>query len=189
MRRFEKKVGEFIEYEPPRLTLVEEYVQVAAVDNQDATETTMVSAKSEPRLLSGLPGNSLLAGIATWRFADHLPYYRLEEILDRYQLRLDRATQCRWMIETAKRVQPLVDLMRSLCLSSGVVQADETPVKMLAAAKAKPTRLTYGRFLVAGTIPTPRSRLLKTDRGPAPMSSSETTKAPWSAMLTLVMNR
>lgn len=149
MRRFEKKVGEFIEYEPPRLTLVEEYVQVAAVDNQDATETTMVSAKSEPRLLSGLPGNSLLAGIATWRFADHLPYYRLEEILDRYQLRLDRATQCRWMIETAKRVQPLVDLMRSLCLSSSVVQADETPVKMLAPGQGK-TDTTYLWTILGG---------------------------------------
>jgi transposase len=132
LRRFEKKVGEYIELQPSRLTLVEEYVEVVAIDNEDATETAMVSARPEPRLLSGLPGNSLLAGLATWRFADHLPYYRLEEILQRHKLQIDRATQCRWMIETARRVRPLVDRMRALSLISPVVQADETVVKMLA---------------------------------------------------------
>ncbi|MGZ0167120.1 MAG: hypothetical protein ACKVII_24620, partial [Planctomycetales bacterium] len=39
-RRFLKKIGEYIEWEPPRLTVVEEFVEMLAVDNDDATETT-----------------------------------------------------------------------------------------------------------------------------------------------------
>jgi hypothetical protein len=50
-RRFLKKVGEFVEWEPPRLTVVEEFVETLAVDNADATETPMVSAPRPPRII------------------------------------------------------------------------------------------------------------------------------------------
>lgn len=141
-RRFLKKVGEFVEWEPPRLTVVEEFVETLAVDNADATETTMISAPRTPRIINCFAGPSLLAGLAVNHFADHLPYYRLEEILGRSKLVIDRATQCRWMIRLAKELTPLTDLMRSLALESPVVQADETPVKMLAPGQGK-TSTTY----------------------------------------------
>lgn len=141
-RRFLKKVGEYVEWEPPRLTVVEEFVEMLAVDNADATETTMLSAGRPPRILNCFAGPSLLAALAVNHFADHLPYYRLEEILGRSRLEIDRSTQCRWMIRLASKLTPLVDLMRSLALQSPVVQADETPVKMLAPGQGK-TSTTY----------------------------------------------
>lgn len=142
VRRFLKKVTEWIEWEPPRLTVVEEYVEMLAADNADATETTILSAPRPPRILNCLAGPSLLAGLAVSHFADHLPYYRLEEILQRSQIEIDRSTQCRWMIRLAKELSPLVGLMRRLALESPVVQADETPVKMLAPGQGK-TTTTY----------------------------------------------
>jgi transposase len=87
-------------------------------------------------------GPSFLAGLGVHHFADHLPYYRLEEILGRSQFVIDRSTQCRWMIRLAKTLTPLVDLMRSLVLESPVVLADETPVKMLVPGQGK-TSTTY----------------------------------------------
>lgn len=141
-RRFQKKVGEWVEWEPPRLTVIEEYVEMLAVDNADATETSMLSAQRPPRILNCFAGPSLLAGLAVNHFADHLPYYRLEEILQRSQLLIDRSTQCRWMIRLANELTPLVALMRSLVLESPVVMADETPVKMLAPGQGK-TSTTY----------------------------------------------
>jgi transposase len=141
-RRFLKKVGEFVEWEPPRLTVVEEFVETLAVDNADATETTMVSAPRPPRIINCFAGPSLLAGLAVNHFTDHLPYYRLEEILGRSKLVIDRSTQCRWMMRLAKKLAPLTDLMRILALDSPVVQADETPVKMLAPGQGK-TSTTY----------------------------------------------
>ncbi len=141
-RRFLKKIGEWIEYKPPTLTVIEEYVEVLAADNADATETTMVTAGRPSRILSCFAGPSLLAGLAVNHFSDHLPYYRLEDILQRSQLVIDRSTQCRWMIRLAKKLIPLTDLMRALALESPVAQGDETPVKMLVPGQGK-TSTTY----------------------------------------------
>lgn len=142
VRRFLKKTGEWIEWEPPRLVVVEEFVETLAADNADATQTTMLSAPRAPRILNCFAGPSLLAGLAVNHFADHLPYYRLEEILQRSKIVIDRSTQCRWMIRLAKELTPLVELMRSLVLQSEVALADETPVKMLVPGLGK-TKTTY----------------------------------------------
>ena len=111
-RPFLKKVGEYVEWEPPRLTVIEEFVETLAIDNADATETTMISAPRPPRIINCFAGPSLLAGLAVNHFTDHLPYYRLEEILGRSKLEIDRSTQCRWMMRLANELVPLTDLMR-----------------------------------------------------------------------------
>lgn len=130
-RVFLKKVGEWIEWQPPALNVIEEFVETLAVDNDDATATTMVSASPEPRILSCFAGPALLANLAVSHFADHQPYYRLEEILQRSQLVIDRATLCRWMARLVTTLHPLLSLMRRLALKSSVAQADETPVPMM----------------------------------------------------------
>lgn len=130
-RRFLKKVGEWVEWEPSRLFVVEEFLETLAVDNDDATQTELVSAPRPPRILVSFAGPSLLAGLAVGHFADHQPYYRLEEILARSGLVIDRGTQCRWMLRLAQVLAPLTAWMRRLALQSPVVLADETPVKML----------------------------------------------------------
>jgi transposase len=102
----------------------------------------MLAATRPPRIINAFAGPSLLAGLAVNHFADHLPYYRLEEILGRSQLTIDRSTQCRWMIRLSKALSPLTDLMRFLALQSDVVQADETPIRMLVPGQGK-TSTTY----------------------------------------------
>ncbi len=141
-RRFFKKTCEWIEWEAPKLYVIEEYVEVLALDNPDATQTAMVSAPKEPRILSCFVGPQMLASFATGHFADHQPYYRLEEILLRSGLSIDRGTICRWMIRVAFELKPLVDFMRRLALLSAVAQADETPVKMLMPGQGQ-TSLVY----------------------------------------------
>lgn len=136
-RRFYKKVSEWIEWQPPQLFVVEEYVEVLAVDNEDATETAMISAPKEPRLLNCFVGPQMLASLVTSRFADHQPYYRIEEILLRSGIRIDRGTLCRWMIRLSFQLLPLVNLMRQLVLESSIIQADETPVQQLDPGQGK----------------------------------------------------
>ena len=55
-RRFLKKLGEFIELEPARLIVVEEFVETLSVDNADATEAKMISAPRPPRILTCFAG-------------------------------------------------------------------------------------------------------------------------------------
>jgi transposase len=79
----------------------------------------------------------MLAYFAASRFADHQPYYRLEEILLRSGITIDRSTLCRWMVRLAFQSLPLVDRMRELALQSAVAQADETSVKQLDPGQGK----------------------------------------------------
>ena len=113
-----------------QLKVIEQYQEVIVLDQADET-TTMVSAKRPPSLIQSFAGTSVLAYLTVSRFADHLPYYRLEDILGRSGFRIDRSTQWRWMRGLAHGVTPLVDLMWQRALQSQVVAMDETPVMEL----------------------------------------------------------
>lgn len=129
-RRFFKKVGEQLELIPMQLKVVELLQEVIAVDLPDAT-TAMAAAKRPPSLIQSFAGTSLLAYLTVSRFADHLPYYRQEDVLGRVGFRIDRSTQWRWMRGLADGVTPLVDLMWKLAKQSRVLAVDETPVRQL----------------------------------------------------------
>jgi transposase len=129
-RRFFKKVGETLELIPMQLQVIEQLQEVIALDRPDET-TRVVSAKRPVPLIPSFAGPSLWAYLTVSRFADHLPYYRLEDILGRSGFRIDRSTQCRWMRGLAGGVTPLVELMWERALLSEVLGMDETPVMEL----------------------------------------------------------
>jgi transposase len=132
-KRFFKKASEILEYEPPKLHVLEHYQEVIARDELTG-QTTMITASKPSPLIDAFAGPGLLAHLTASRFADHLPYYRQEDILSRYGFRIGRSTQCRWMSALAERLGPLVDLMRQRALRSLVLGVDETPVRMLSLA-------------------------------------------------------
>ena len=92
LRRFRKKVGQYIELTEPSAYVVEEYVEILAADNEDATATEMVSAPRPARILDCYVGPALLASVVTERFADYLPYYRVEERIGRLGMSIPRST-------------------------------------------------------------------------------------------------
>jgi len=139
LRRFRKKVGQYVELIEASVYVVEEYVEVLAADNEDATATQMYAASRPPRILDCYAGPGLLASLVTERFADYLPYYRLEERIGRLGLSIPRSTIARWMIELSQRVLPLVELIRQQVLASRVVCIDETPVKLLKPGRGEAT--------------------------------------------------
>ena len=112
------------------LYVVEHYQEVIVRD-EESGETTMVTARKPPRLIDAYTGPGFWAYLTASRFADHLPYYRQEDILSRCGFRIGRSTQWRWMAGLATGVRPLVDLMQRLALQSRVLGVDETPVKTL----------------------------------------------------------
>ena len=134
-RRFFKKVGETLEIIPMQLKVIEEFQEIIALDQPDAT-TTMAAARRPVPLIQSFAGPSLWAYLTVSRFADHLPYYRLEDVLGRSGFRIDRSTQCRWMRGLAGGVTPLVELMWQRTLLSIVLGMDETPVMELAPERA-----------------------------------------------------
>ena len=78
------------------------------------------------------------AFVATAKYADGLPLYRLEKILARYGLDVSRGTLAAWMIKLGELIIPLVNLMEEIQLGYDVLQMDETTVQVLKEDGRKP---------------------------------------------------
>jgi transposase len=89
----------------------------------------------------GMAGPGLLAHIATSKYADFLPLYRLEGIFARQGFELDRATMCVWMADVARIVRPVYDLMIRRVLLSHVIATDDTVMPLLQPGKARQARM------------------------------------------------
>ncbi len=79
----------------------------------------------------------LLAQVLVSRFADHLPFYRQEEIYARDGVQIPRATQAGWVGQLQVLVEPLVERLAEQVMAEPLVQADETPVPVLAPGAGK----------------------------------------------------
>jgi transposase len=79
----------------------------------------------------GIAGAGLVSFVVVSKFADHLPLYRLEDILTRHDLYLSRSTLCDWVRNAALLLVPLAELQKRLVLRSPILWTDDTPVTVL----------------------------------------------------------
>jgi transposase len=92
----------------------------------------LVQEPVEPQIIdSGMPAAGLVAHTLVSRFADHLPYYRQEQINARSGVHTPRSTLAAWSGRGGAALQPLFDAHKAFVLGAQVLHADETPVNML----------------------------------------------------------
>ncbi len=104
---------------------------------------TITAAPVAPAVIDGsLAAPGLLAWVATSKYLDHLPLYRLEQIATRQQVNLSRSTMSEWIGRMGFALQPLADRLMELLKQRTVLHADETPVKQLDPGAGK-TRRAY----------------------------------------------
>jgi transposase len=89
----------------------------------------------------GMPGPGLLAYVATAKFGDYMPLYRLENFFAREGFELDRSTMCVWMADVARLVRPLYDRMVQRVRQSHVLATDDTVMPMQHPGKTKKSRM------------------------------------------------
>ena len=93
------------------------------------------AAKPEMAIDKGMAGPGLLAYIATSKFSDYLPLYRLEDIFERQGFEIWRATQSAWCGDMADLAEPLWGLMAERVRASHVAATDDTIMPMLSKGK------------------------------------------------------
>ncbi len=102
---------------------------------------TITAAPVAPAVIDGsLAAPGLLAWVATSKYLDHLPLYRLEQIAARQQVTLSRSTMSEWIGRMGFALQPLADRLMELLKQRQVLHADETPVKQLDPGAGKTKR-------------------------------------------------
>ena len=82
-------------------------------------------------IAGGIAGAGLVSFVVVSKCADHLPLYRLEDILTRHGVFLSRSTLCDWFRNAAFVLQPLAELQRTLVLRSPILWTDDTWVTVL----------------------------------------------------------
>lgn len=104
-----------------------------------------------------IPGSmaepSLLAHIITAKYADHIPLYRQETVLDRIGINLTRGTLSHWVLKAGEALKPLYDHLCKKVVGSGYVQADETTLQVLKEKNRRAQTKSYMWMYKAGIEP------------------------------------
>ncbi len=124
---------------------------------QKMGEGRLIQEPAEPDVIDGgIPASGLVAHTLISRFADHLPYYRQEDINARAGVHTPRSTLAAWAGAGGAALQPLYDAHRRFVLSAAVLHADETPVPLLDPGRGKTRRAyvwAYARSTLDGGPP------------------------------------
>jgi transposase len=118
-----------LEYQRPKL---EAHIHVRPKYACPRCKDGVSAAPLPPRPIpGGIAGPGLITEVFVGKFGDHLPLYRLEDILARYGVYLSRSTLCDWMKAVAYLFRPLYELQRQRVLQSSVMWTDDTHVTVL----------------------------------------------------------
>jgi len=122
-----------LEYQRPKL---EAHIHVRPKYACPRCKDGISAAPLPPRPIpGGIAGPGLITEVFVGKFGDHLPLYRLEDILTRYGVYLSRSTLCDWMKAVAHLFRPLYELQRQRVLQSSVMWTDDTRVTVLGGEK------------------------------------------------------
>jgi transposase len=136
-------VSRELDFIPARLEVkVHVLPKYACPKCRDGVASPSVPPKPVP---GGIAGAGLVSFVVVSKFADHLPLYRLEDILTRHGVFLSRSTLCDWVRSAALVLKPLAELQQSLVLRSPILWTDDTPVTVLGGNQLGSSK---GRFWV-----------------------------------------
>lgn len=100
--------------------------------------------------------DSLLAEIATKKFADHMPCYRISEEFRRYGIGISPKLLSSWIVACGLALEPLYNVMVKKILSGENIYIDESPVKLQAPGKCE---TAYLWVIVGGKEANPAYRI------------------------------
>lgn len=94
-------------------------------------EKTIITAPRPAKIVKGSDfSNRSIALCIAAKFADGIPFARVEKILERYGLEMSRATLANLAMSTSLRVSQLVEAFNRDLKRSPVILMDETPVQV-----------------------------------------------------------
>ena len=120
-----------LDYEPAKLKVIVHKRAVYGCPAKHDEAKLLTTPKPPQAIEKGLAAPGLLAALVLGKFGDHLPGYRLEDILSRHGVEIRRSTIYDWLSAAADLVEPLVKLMRERILKSKVIHTDDTQVKLI----------------------------------------------------------
>ena len=122
------EISEKLKYEPAKTSVIEYHRAKYGVDSGDYIKTAPPVPSVIPQ---GIATPELLAAVIVGKYADGLPLYRMEQMFLRQDIELGRGSMGRWIIQVAKSLQPIWNVLSDRLRSSIYVACDETNVQVL----------------------------------------------------------
>ena len=150
LHRMGEDVSEKLEFIPAQVkVIVHVRCKYACCACEGAIKMAELPLQPIPKSMAS-PG--LLSHVLVSKYADHLPLYRQEQLLQRMGVDIARATLCFWVLSCAELLKPLVDLLKENIITNAYVQADETPVQVLNEPDKSNTSKSYMWVYYGGTM-------------------------------------
>ena len=102
--------------------------------------TSAMPAQPIPRSIASA---STVAAVMTAKYADGIPLYQLETVLERSDVRIGRATTGHWMVKGSAVLERLYEAMRGTLIGQAVLHGDETTVQVLKEAGRSAQSTSY----------------------------------------------
>lgn len=96
-----------------------------------ACETIRMAPKEAPPIPKALAGGSVITEVLINKYQYHLPLYRQSKMMASLGVQVPDNTLGNWVMQIGSSFTKLYDALWKAVLSSGYLQVDETPVKVL----------------------------------------------------------
>lgn len=140
LHRMGEDTSEQLEFIPAQVKVIE-HIRPKYSCRHCEQQGTEVRIKIAPVPQSPIPKSiatpSLLAQVITSKYQYALPLYRQEQMFRQFEIDLNRKTLSEWMIRCAALLQPVYQRLKAIQLQQQVIQADETPLKVVHEDKSR----------------------------------------------------
>lgn len=132
---------EELDYRPASF-FIREYVRPKYACPSCQSGVVQASLPARP-IEKGRPGPGLLAHVVTSKYADHLPLYRIEQMLERNGVGVSRRTLSEWNGAVADLLAPIAEAIKKQILASQWIQSDDTTLEVQDPERAPAYRQGY----------------------------------------------
>ena len=141
--KISEKVTEILEYIPGSL-YVRHIVRPYYVGQSNDEKTEIIIADLPLRALpKSNAGEGLIAYFLISKFVDHLPFYRIVQMLKRQGVEIAESTINGWFTAAVQLLEPLYEVLRQKVLKTDYLMADETPIPVQTKDKPGATHKGY----------------------------------------------
>ena len=128
LEKFGEDRSEQLEYIPAQIKVIE---HVCAKYSCRSCETVKTAGKPEMPIAKSMATPSLITEVIIKKYSHHLPWYRQSKIFAQEGIDIPANTICNWYLQVGEVLEPLREALKAQLNNTDVLQADETPVKVL----------------------------------------------------------
>jgi len=141
MKRIGEEITETLEYTPASLIRKRTIRPKYAKPDGEGVVIGKLPSRPIPKAIAEA---SLLSHIAVSKFIDHMPFYRqIQRFKREYHWEVSDSTINEWFVAVCTLLHPLYEALQQKVLSSGYLQVDESPIKVLDQDKPGSTHQGY----------------------------------------------